>query len=146
MADVFPGCSGLQGKHYSDRAKLPHLLWSPLRVTQSLSLYRIGQSIRRPPDSRGRNIDPTSQWESGKVTLKKSVWDGRHCCSHLWKMWSAASYHLHCPAWHSGPFMVPTLECKLCGGTAFVSLTTYPLPSTVHGPWHALPFIWAANE
>ena len=47
-------------------------------------------SPRAHPDSRVRKIDPPHVGMQrgnmhGKVTLQKTVWDGRHNCSHFWK-------------------------------------------------------------
>lgn len=94
-------CDGLRGVRL--------LLWPLASRRQEVEVARkhsitlassVAQSSPRArPDSRARKIDPPHVGMQrgtmrGKVTLQKSVWDGRHNCSHFWK------YSLPLLNWH----------------------------------------------
>jgi len=92
-----PGCLGLQGQVVQQsKAKLHHLLCatpgSHFHHTDRTVLVKAVLALQIQEE--GREHRCLSQWEGGKVTLKKSLWDGRCCCGHLWKVRSATSYPL----------------------------------------------------
>lgn len=60
-------------------------------ITTIFPLYPIYQSNHWPTQIPGcGEINSPSWWVSGKVIFLKRMWDGRCCCSHLWKIWPAS--------------------------------------------------------
>ena len=71
-------------------------------------------AVRVMPNSRGEEINSTSQWESDKPLY--SMWDWIGCCRHLWKIQYAALWYLF-----------------VCDSVPFLQLPPYLSEGLVHG-------------
>lgn len=49
-------------------------------------VYRIKQSQDALRFQGIKKTDSASRWGKGKATFQKSMWNGRQCCRHFWKI------------------------------------------------------------